>query len=120
MASSPHFPQRTPVNCPSRARSKKWRSVTTGSATAEETHEHGGGVSAEGVGEAGPGTVHLPGPGFPAELGDDLGDLGRARRADRMPLRLEPARRVHRDLAADARPALLRGEAARAGLEEAE
>src|SRR2546426_11245138 len=89
MASPPHFPQRTPVSWPSRARWKKVWSVSTGSVTTEEAHEHAGGVAAEGVGEADPRLVHLARTGFAAELGDDLGGRRRARRAHRLPLRLE-------------------------------
>src|SRR2546422_8249222 len=42
MASPPHFPQRTPVSWPPRARWKKPCSVSTGSVTAEEarSEEH--------------------------------------------------------------------------------
>src|SRR5438876_9290141 len=51
-SSAPHFPQRTPVSRPFRARAKKRCSVMTGSVTAEEAHEDRGGVAAEGVGES--------------------------------------------------------------------
>src|SRR5919197_1361342 len=120
MASPPHFPQRTPVSWPARARWKKLSSVITGSVTAEEAHEHGGGVAAEGVGETDPRLVHLARTGFAAELGGDLGDLRRARGADRVALGLEAARRVDGNRAAEARLALGGRAAAGARLEEAE
>src|SRR2546426_2893046 len=109
-----------PVRAPSRARSKNWFSVTPVSVTAEEAHEHGGRVAAERVGEPATGALALPRARLVAQLGDDLADLGRARGADRMALGLEPARGVHGDLAAEARPALLGREPARARLEEAQ
>src|SRR5438876_10721260 len=119
-SSAPHFPQRTPVGRPFRARAKKRCSVMTGSVTAEEAHEHRGGVAAEGVGESDTRLVHLARAGLAAELGDDLGDLRRARRADRVPFRFETTRGVDGDRAAEARHALLGRQAAGAGLEEAE
>src|SRR2546426_9857821 len=103
MASSPHLPQRTPVSSPSRARWKKRCSVMTGSVTSEQAHEHGGGVAAEGVGEAHTRVAHLTRARLAAELGDDLRDLRRARRTDRVPFGLEAARRVDGDGAAEAR-----------------
>src|SRR6267142_2247894 len=93
-ASAPQPPQRMPVKAPSRARSKKRFSVTPVSVTAEEAHEHGGGVAAERVGEAATRALDLPRARLVAQLGDDLADLGRARGADRMALGLEPARGV--------------------------
>src|SRR5256712_9305437 len=120
MASSPHFPQRTPVSWPSRARWKKRCSVFVGSVTTEQAHEHGGVVAAEGVGEADGRVAYLTRARLAAELGDDLRDLRRARRADRVPFGLEAARRVDGDGAAEARQPLGRGAAARARLEEAE
>src|SRR5258706_12925382 len=116
MVSSPHSRQRMPVSRPARTSAKKRCSVTTSSVTAEQAHEHGGGVAAKGVSEPGPGALDLPRPRFPAQLGDDLGDLGGAGGADGMALGLEPARRIDRDLAAHAGPALLGGHAARARL----
>src|SRR5262245_37605183 len=95
MASSPHLAQRKAVSVPSRARSKKCFSVTTGSLTAEEAHEHGGQVAAERVGQADAGPVDLPRPRLAAELGGDLGDLRGAGGADGMALGLEPARGIH-------------------------
>src|SRR2546426_107296 len=97
MASSPHLPQRTPVSSPSRARWKKCCNVMTGSVTAEQAHEDGGGVAAEGVGEADTRVAHLTRARLAAELGDDLRDLRRARRTDRVPFGLEAARRVDGD-----------------------
>src|SRR2546428_478150 len=120
IASSPHAPQRTAVNCPSCARSKKVRRVIAGSVTAEEAHEHGGGVAAEGVSQAGPCAVDLARAGLPAQLRDDLRDLRSARRADGMALRLQTARWIDRDLPPEAREPLLGGAAAGARLEEAE
>jgi hypothetical protein len=70
------------------------------------------------MGQAGPGAVHLALPRLAAELGDDLRDLGGSGGADRVALGLEPAGGIHRELAAEARPALLGGEATGAGLEE--
>src|SRR6267142_3452492 len=121
-ASAPQPPQRIPVSSPSRACSKKRPSVTVceGSVTAEETHEDGRGVAAEGVGEAAPRALDLPRAGLAAQLGHDLADLRRARGADRVALGLQPARRIHGDLATKARPALFGGEAAGARLEETE
>src|SRR5882762_1321402 len=119
-ASAPQAPQRIPVSAPSRACSKKRPSVTRDSLTAEEAHEDGGGVAAEGMGEAAPRALDLPRTRLAAQLRDDLADLRRPGGADRVALGLQPARRVHGNLAAQARPALLGGEAARARLEEAE
>src|SRR5919106_5955953 len=119
-ARAPHRPQRTAVSCPSRAFSKKWRSVITGSVTAEERHEHGGGVAAERVSETDPGAIDLPPGRLAPQLGDHLGDLGGAGGADGVPLGLEAARRVDGNLATQARPPLLGGGAAGAGLEQAE
>src|SRR3990167_9249703 len=107
IASSPHLPQRMPVRRPARASSKKLFSVITRSVTAEQADQDGGGVAAQGVSEADAGAIHLAGAGLAAELGDDLADLRGARGADGMPLGLEPAGRIHRDLAAEARPPLL-------------
>src|SRR5712691_12792524 len=118
MASAPQRPHRTAVSWPSRAFSKNLCSVTTGSVTAEERDEHGGGVAAQRVGEPDAGAVDLARTGVGAQLGDDLGDLGGAGRPDRMALGLEAARRVHGDLATEARPALLGGETAGARLEK--
>src|SRR4029077_10313563 len=80
----------------------------------------GGGVTAERMGETDAGAVDLARPGIVPELRDDLRDLCRPRGADRMSLGLEATGRIDRHLAADARPPLLRGDPARAGLEEAE
>src|SRR3989338_1605071 len=121
ISSAPHLVQRIPVSSPSRTRSKKRLSVTApGSVTAEQAHADGRGVAAEGVGEALPGALDLAGAGILAELRDDLADLRGARRADRMPFRLESAGDVHRDLAAEARQALGDGAPPGAGLEEAQ
>src|SRR5213076_3009989 len=63
-------------------------------------------------GEAGPRqvddarVVDLARSGLTAELGDDLRDLRRPRRADRVPLGLEAPRRVHGDRTAEARQPL--------------
>src|SRR5216684_3592382 len=120
IASAPHRPQRMPVRCPARASSKKSFRWTTRSVTAEQAHQHGRGVAAQRVGEPGGGSVDLPLVGLAAELGDDLRDLGGPGRADRMPLGLEAAGRVHRELAPEAGPALLGRETTGARLEEAE
>src|SRR3989475_12691422 len=77
MASSPHLPQRTPVSSPSRARWKNCCSVMTGSVTAEQAHEDGGGVAAEGGGEADTRVAHLTGARLPAAPGDELPQLRR-------------------------------------------
>src|SRR5207247_10929063 len=92
----------------------------TGSVTAEEAHEHRGGVAAEGVGESDTRLVHLARAGLAAELGDDLGDLRRARRADRVPFRFETTRGVDGDRAAEARTALLGRQYTGAGIVEDE
>src|SRR3989454_3053495 len=119
-ASAPHAPQRMPVSVPSRACSKKRPSVTVESVTAEEAHEDGGGVAAERVREAAPRALDLPRPRLAAQLRDHLADLRGARGADRVALGLQPARRVHRNLAAEARPGLLGGAPARARARDAE
>src|SRR5712671_2252359 len=108
------------VRCPARASSKKSFRWITCSVTAEQAHQDGRGVPAQRVSEPGRRPVDLPLAGLAAELGDDLGDLGRPGGADRMPLGLEAAGRVDRELASEAGPALLGREAAGAGLEEAE
>src|SRR2546426_6622921 len=126
-ARAPQPPQRIRVSAPSRACAKRGPSVTQevslpceDSLTAEEAQEEGGGVAAEGVGEAATRALDLPRTRLTAQLRDDLADLRRAGGADRVALGLQPARWVYGDLAAQARPALLGGEAARARLEEAE
>ena len=106
-ASAPHDPQRMAVSRPSRASSKKLCSVITRSVTAEQADEDGGRVPAECVNESRARAVDLPRARVAAQLGHDLADLRGARRADGMPLRLEPARRIDRDLAAETGPALL-------------
>src|SRR5262245_9444950 len=120
IASLPHAPHLMAVNAPSRTRSKKSLSVITGSITAEQAHQHGGGVAAQRVGETDAGAVHLACAGLAAKLGDDLHDLRGAGGADGMALGLEPAGCVDRNLSAEARPPLLGRRAARAELEEAE
>src|SRR5215470_1795936 len=120
MASSPHLPQRIPVSRPARASSKKCFKVSTCSVTAEEAHDDGGRIAAEGVREPGPSALDLTGSRLPTELGDDFRDLGGAGGADGMALGLEAARGIHRDLAPEARPALLGGHPARPRLEEAQ
>src|SRR5262249_15066880 len=120
MASSPQAPQRMAVSCPPRAFSKKTRAVVDGSVTAEETHEDGRGGASEGVGEALLRALDLARAGLAAQLRHDLRHLCSACRADWMAFRLEAARRVHRDLPAQAREALLGRAAARARLEEAQ
>src|SRR5258705_11349245 len=120
IASAPHLPQRTAVSVPSRACSKKFLRVITVLLTAEQADEDGGEVAAERVGEADAGALDLARAGLAAELRGDLGDLGRARGADRMPLGLEAAGGIDGQLAAERRPSLLGRESARAGLEEAE
>src|SRR5262245_25371608 len=120
MANSPHLPQRMPVSRPARASSKKCFSVSTCSVTAEEAHEDGGRVAAEGVREPGASALDLTRSRLAAELGDDFRDLGGAGGADGMALGLEAARGIHGDLAAEARPALLGGDPTRPRLEEAQ
>src|SRR5262245_52696405 len=108
MASSPHCVQRMAVSRPARTSAKKSFRLTTSSVTAEQAHEHGGSVAAQCVGEAGARALDLPRAPLAPELGHDLGDLGGAGGADRVALGLEAARDVDGDLAAKARPALLR------------
>src|SRR5207247_2711628 len=102
----PQRPHLMAVRRPSRAVSKKFLSVIAASLTAEHAHEDGGGVAAEGVGETDPRAIDLARARLTAKLGDDLDDLSGAGRPDRMSLGLQAARRVHGDLAAEARPAL--------------
>src|SRR5262249_58158349 len=104
------------VSRPAPAVSKNVLSVIAVSATAEHAHEHGGRVAAEGMGETDLGTVDLARPGLAAKLGHDLDDLSGAGGADRMALGLQAARRVHGNLAAEARPAFLGRDPARAPL----
>src|SRR5262245_11918495 len=120
MASSPQASQRIAVSCPPRAFSKNARAVTVGSVTAEETHQHGRSIAAQGVRESPARSLDLARPGLAAELSHDLRHLRRAGRADRVALGLEPARRVHRNFSAEARETLLGRAAAGAGLEEAQ
>src|SRR5947199_1403112 len=108
------------TSCPARARSKKARTVIAGSVTTEQAHQHRRGATAEGVGEATASAVDLARAGLAAELRDDLRDLRGARRADRMALGLQAARRVDGDLTAEARATLFGGAATGARLEEAE
>src|SRR5437870_11834760 len=103
MASSPHLPQRTPVSSPSRARWKNWCNVMTGSVTAEQAHEDGGGVAAEGVGEADTRVAHLTRARLAAELGDDLRDPRRIRRTALVHFGLEAALRVDGEASAESR-----------------
>src|SRR5215469_11060117 len=107
-ASAPQPVQRMPVRRPARASSKKLFSVITRSVTSEKAHEDGGGVSAQRVNEPGRRAVDLARACASPKLGHDLSDLRGAGGADRMPLGLEAAGRIHRDLAAEAGPALLR------------
>src|SRR5262245_40656034 len=120
MARAPQRWHRMPTSSPVPAFSKKARCEIAGSLTAEQGDEDGGGVAAQRVGQAHPGAVHLARTGVLAELSDDLGDLCGAGGPDWVALGLEPAGRVDRHLAAEARPALLGRDAARARLEEAE
>src|SRR5260370_11994175 len=62
IASPWHLPHRIPVSRPARAYSKKCFSVSTVSATAKETHEHGCGVAAERVHHARSPALALPHP----------------------------------------------------------
>ena len=64
---------------------------------AEHAHQHRRGVAPERVGQSDRGALDLAASRLAAKLGRDLGDLGRARRADRVALGLEPAGRVDRD-----------------------
>src|SRR5688572_14336807 len=90
------------------------------SVTAEQAHQDGGGVAAERVRQTSPRALDLSAAGLAAELRDDLADLGGSGGADRMPFRLQTAGGIHRHLAAEAGPALLRREPAGARLEEPE
>src|SRR5262249_45135755 len=108
------------VSRPSRAVSKNVFSVTAVSVTAEQAHENGRRVAAERVGEADSGVIDLARAGLAAKLGDDLDDLSRAGCPDWMSLGLQATRRVHRNLAAEARPAFLRRDATRSRLEQPE
>src|SRR5215470_8611623 len=92
MASSPHLPQRIPVSRPARASSKKCFRVNTCSVTAEEAHDDGGRIAAEGVREPGASALDLTRSRLAPELGDDFRDLGGAGGADGMALGLEAAR----------------------------
>src|SRR5262245_53469522 len=120
MARAPQCWHRMPTSSPVLAFSKKARCEIAGSLTAEQGNQDGGGVAAQRVGQPDAGAVHLARAGVLAQLGDDLGDLGGAGGADGMALGLEPAGRIDRHLAAETRPALLRRDAARTRLEEAE
>src|SRR3546814_90691 len=62
---------------------------------------------AQHMGEADPGTLHLPRAGFAAQLGDDLHHLAEMRCADRLALADEAAAHVHRMLAGDLGDALV-------------
>src|SRR5262245_33352294 len=99
-ASAPHASQRIAVSAPSRTCSKKRPMVTVESVTPKQTGENGGRVAAERVGQAAARTLDLSRARLAAQLRDDLADLRRARRPDRMALCLQPARRIHRNLAA--------------------
>src|SRR5262245_51962938 len=120
MASSPQLPQRIAESRPALASSKKPFSVITRSVTTEQAHQDRRGIAAERVRETDRRAVDLSRPRLAAELGDDLANLRRAGRADRMALGLEATGGIDRDLAAEARPPFLRREAAGPRLEEAE
>src|SRR4029450_12965861 len=92
IASSRHWVQRIPVSRPCRTSAKKSFRLTTSSVTAEQAHEHGGGIASERMGETGPGVLHLARAGLTAELGHDLGDLRGAGGANGVSLGLVPAR----------------------------
>src|SRR5262249_3974115 len=77
------------------------------------------GIAAQRVGEAGARALDLARARLATELGHDLGDLGGPGGADRMALGFEAAGDVDRNLATEARPALLGRWAAHARLEEA-
>src|ERR1700730_18419665 len=109
MASSPHLPQRMPVSRPSRASSKKCFSVSTRSVTAEEAHEHGGRIPSEGMRQARASALDLTRPRLTTKLGDDLGDLGGAGRADGMALGLQAAGGIDAERPAETGPAPLVG-----------
>src|SRR5207245_8870831 len=87
-ARAPQPPQRIPVSAPSRACAKKRPSVTPevslpceDSLTAEEAHEDGGGVAAEGVGEAATRALDLPRTRLTAQLRSEERRVGKADRA---------------------------------------
>src|SRR5262245_18769392 len=107
LASSPHLPQRTPVSLPARTPSKNILSVIPASLTAEQAPQHGGGVAAQGMGEAHAGGVDLARRGLAAKLGDDLDNLSRPGGPDRVALGLESAGGIDGDLASEARRAFL-------------
>src|SRR4030095_231811 len=91
IATAPREPHLRAVSWPARTRSKKARAVIGDSVAAKETHQHRCGVAPERMGEPGLGAVDLARAGLAADLRDDLGDLRRAGRAARMPLRLQAA-----------------------------
>src|SRR2546425_433339 len=116
----PQRPHLMAVSRPSRAVSKNFLSVTAVSVTAEQAHENRGRVAAEGVGEAHLGAIDLALTSLTAKLGHDLDDLRGAGRADRVSLGLQAPRRIDGNLAAEARPAFLGGDAASPRLEQPE
>src|SRR5213593_5239523 len=116
----PQRPHLMAVSRPAPAVSKNVLSVIAVSVTAEQAHENGGGVAPERVGEADLGAIDLARAGLAAELGDDFDDLSRAGGADRMSLGLQATRRVHGDLAPEARPAFLGRDPAGSRLEQSE
>src|SRR5262245_43069318 len=118
-ARAPQPPQRMAVSAPSRTCSKNRPRVSVDSVTTEQTDEHGRGVAAERVGEAASGALDLTRSCLAAQLRDDLADLRGARRSNRMAFGLQPARWVHRNLAAEAGPAFLGSRTADSRLEEA-
>src|SRR5207249_3969196 len=67
----------------------------------QDRHARDRARAAQVVGEADLRTLHLPRAGLAAELWRELVEHAHASRADRVPVRLEPARGIHRLLAAE-------------------
>src|SRR5215472_11278573 len=86
IARSPQLRQRIAESRPARASSKNPLSVITRSVTAEQAHEHRGGVAAQRVHQTGGRALDLARARFAAELGGDLADLRGTGRADGMSL----------------------------------
>src|SRR5262249_60939946 len=118
-AGCPDWLRRLAVSRPARTSAKKSFRLTPSSVTPEQAHEQGGGIAPQRVGEAGARALDLARPRLATELGHDLGDLGGPGGADRMPLGLETAGDIDRNLAAEARPTLLGRRAAPAPLPDA-
>src|SRR2546430_4290035 len=96
------------------------RDTVSGRLATEDRHAGHRPGAAQVVREADPGPLHLPLARLAAELRHELVDHAHAGGADRVPVRLETARRVHRLLAAERRTPLLDESAALAAAAEAE